>query len=149
MSAKKSTKKTVKAKVPLKEDKSTIDTLMQLKDLTKRTGILYEAQVANLKLWPYVLFDIVEHAILPDDHNRILTFNLTFDKKAKIPKDRKKRCEALEAWVWELLGKEWVTKIRLHDGTWWHQGERGAVWVPPPLEDGAVNRELTFEDVED
>lgn len=119
--------------------------LLALRDLTKRTGILYEAQVVNLKYWPYVLFAISDHQILPDDQKRILTFNLKFTKKK--PKNLKELCYTLERWCWNILGEEWQVKMRdARSGNWLFQGERGVPWKPPPVE--GADRELTFEDLE-
>lgn len=120
--------------------------LMQLRDLTRRTGILHDAQVTNLKYWPYVLFEISDHQILPDDLRRVLTFNLKFTKKK--PKNIKDLSRTLESWCWAILGEEYQIRVRdARSGLYLYHGSRGADWTPPKVD--GVGQELTFEQMEE
>lgn len=120
--------------------------LLSLRDLTRRTGILHEAQVVNLKYWPYVLFNISDHQILPDDLRRVLTFNVKFSKKK--PKNIKDLCRTLEQWCWALLGKEYMVRVRdARSGLYLYHGSRGVDWTPPRVE--GVEQDLTFEQMEE
>lgn len=112
--------------------KATYDELMKLRLLTERSGILHDAQVLQLKYWPYVVFAIKEHQILLDDRKRILTFDLTFSKG--VPKDFEQRAEALQNWVWDLLGPQFCIRLRnARNGKELLHGERkDPEWTPPP-----------------
>ena len=137
----------------MSEELSNFDKLMALRDMTKRTGIIYELQMVQLKNWPYVVFDVTDNLILPDDHKRILSFDLTFKPTKKKPKGYKKylkeRSEILEGWVWQILGGEWKVKIRNHDTKdWVFQGERAINWQPPVVK-GVEDRDLSFDDAEE
>ena len=116
--------KAKKAQVKESDDRMTV--LMQLRDLTQRTGILYEDQVQQLKIWPYVAFDLKEHTIYPDNEDRSLAFDLVF-KKAP-PKRADKKCSALKNWIQKLLGEEWLVVLKV-DGKVWYRGERSKPWV--------------------
>lgn len=104
--------------------------LLKLRIVTERSGILHDAQVLQLKYWPYVLFDIKEHSIIPDDRKRTLCFNLVFSKG--VPKDVKNRAEVLQGWVWSILGKQFAIKLRNgRNNKVLFDGERGdPEWKP-------------------
>jgi hypothetical protein len=114
--------------------------LLRLKDLTRRTGILQEAQVVQLEHWPYVLWDISEHETGVDSDQRAITFVLALKKKPTTAD--KKAAKRLEAWVWSLLGDEWMTKVFASSGKAkglkklvvkpLYQGERKVPFEPPP-----------------
>jgi hypothetical protein len=131
-----------------------MEKLRLLKDLTQRTGIIHELQMIQLKHWPYVVFDITDNLILPDDHKRVLSFDVTFAKKKKSKKAEKDlplkdRAKILEGWVWEILGKEWKVKVRNRvTKDWVYQGERGVNWQPPVIKD-VEDRDLSFDDMEE
>lgn len=128
------------------ELKAVREEVATLRDLTRRTGILHEAQVTNLKYWPYVLFEISSHEVLPDDLRRVLTFNLRFTKKK--PKNIKELCQTLESWCWGLLGPEYMIRVRdARSGKYLYHGTRGVTWLPPKVE--GVEEELTFEQLEE
>jgi hypothetical protein len=84
--------------------------LLRLKDLTRRTGLIQEAQVVQLRHWPHVLFDIGEHETGLDADNRSITFILQLKAPKATSKDRA-ACKRLEAWVRSLLGDEWLTSV--------------------------------------
>jgi hypothetical protein len=115
-------------------------TLVRLKDLTRRTGILHEAQVVQLEHWPHVLFNISEHETGVDSDQRVITFVLAI--KGKASKENHKHSKRLEAWVWSLLGDEWMTKVFATYGKTKglkkivvkpvYSGSRKAPFEPPP-----------------
>jgi len=120
--------------------------LLSLRDLTRRTGILHDAQVTNLKYWPYVLFEISDNQILPDDLRRVLIFNLRFTKKK--PKNVKDLSRTLEKWCWAILGEEYQIRVRdARSGLYLYHGSRGTDWTPPKVE--GVGQELSFEQLEE
>jgi hypothetical protein len=86
--------------------------LLMLKDLTKRMGVLHEAQVLQLKMWPLTLFT---HAKKTEERVNLETKEIDFDilqTKGKKPTDLKERFEALDKWTRWLLGDDWVVRVR-------------------------------------
>lgn len=89
----------------------TEEQLMLLKDLTERTGILHEAQILQLKMYPLVIFQNAKEVRLELD---IEKKELHFVSKFKIgnPKDFKVKCEQLESYVKWLLGTNWIVRVK-------------------------------------
>jgi hypothetical protein len=86
--------------------------LLRLKDLTRRTGVLAEPQMLQLRLWPRVVFkDVLDAELTVDIEHRILNYMVRVQKPPK-GKDRDLRVEALCVWVAELLGDEWAIVIK-------------------------------------
>lgn len=112
--------------------------LLRLKDLTKRTGLLQEAQVINLKHWPFVLWAITDHEIRVDCDDCSINFVLHLKSKKTPAKREKAAARKLEAWVQSILGDEWLVTVQYRHGKGkerdLYQGERKAEHkpIPPP-----------------
>lgn len=89
--------------------------LLRLKDLTRRTGVVAETQVLQLKLWPYMLFNIVgnDAEAKLDPYEKHVSWDLRLKGKPPAGKDLKARGETLESWLRTLLGDEWLLDIRV------------------------------------
>ncbi|NBT57436.1 hypothetical protein EBT16_01505 [bacterium] len=91
----------------------TWEQLMLLRDLTKRTGVLHEIQVTNLKLWPMIAFTHAQTSEFTwdvDKHN--VTFSLT--TKGASPKSMRARFDWLDQSVKALLGPEWGITVNMN-----------------------------------
>ncbi len=119
--------------------------LLKLRIITERSGILHDAQVLQLKMWPWVLFDISEVSIIPDDRKRSLYFDIKFTKN--VPSDLRKRADILSNWVWDLLGPQFRIQIRnARNGNVEYHGERkDQNWTPPPASQDEVKDDLVPE----
>lgn len=108
-----------------------MEQLMLLRAFTSRTGILHEAQVLNLKMWPSCVFDKVASSEFSFDwENATICFDIIF-KGRKRPKNITKSCEALAQFTKTLLGPEYEVRIFL-DGKEEHVAFRSVV-RPQPL----------------
>lgn len=89
-----------------------MEQLMLLRALTSSTGVLHEAQVLQLKMWPACFFKGVKsHEFVFQWERR----KLAYDIKAKGKHTHlKKRCVALEKCVHTLLGGEYQVTILLN-----------------------------------
>lgn len=93
--------------------------LLRAKDQTRRTGVLVEAQVLQLRLWPRVVFkDVLDVIIDPLD---IEGKTVNYVLRVKTPpkgKDLEKRIQVLEQSIHWLLGDDWgfVIKTRQKKG---------------------------------
>lgn len=86
-----------------------------LKEQTRLTGALHDAQVLQLKLWPLCVFDTATDSEFTwDPLTREVTFKLSFPKKAKKPSLGwwKERVSILNKWVQALLGDEWMIHVQ-------------------------------------
>jgi hypothetical protein len=123
--------------------KATREALYQLRDLTRRTGLVYEPQALQLQHYPYCLFPIDEARIEPDDQERTLIFSLRLNDALPTGEDLERRIEALESWCWGLLGDEWLVRIETRKkrggkAKLLHKGRRKAVFAPAKQPEGAV-----------
>lgn len=91
-----------------KKELTTAEKLAQLRYLTASTGALHEAQVAQLKIWPKVLFPCTESTVKVDIENKILWFTVKCSRKFRPNERGNRRAKALEQWCHDLLGKDWV-----------------------------------------
>jgi len=90
----------------------TLQDLLNLRALTDRMGCLHELQVVQLKNWPWVLFNnLTRFDVVPDVKTKIVEFRFSLSKTKKMPKDSKKRFDALNEWVKTLLGNDWLIKV--------------------------------------
>lgn len=94
-----------------------------LREQTRLTGALHEAQVLQLKMWPMVVFDTASASRFTwDPEGKVVTFTVTI-KNQKLAW-WKQRVTILNEWVQTLLGKDWV--IRVQAGKKTFAGQRGA-----------------------
>lgn len=108
-----------------------MEQLMLLRAFTARTGILHEAQVLNLKMWPACVFSRVKSSEFTFDwENATVCFDIIF--KGKRPKAIAKSCEALAHFTKTLLGPEYEVRISLN-GKEEHVSYRSVV-RPPPMQ---------------
>lgn len=94
--------------------------LQMLREQTRLTGGLHEAQVYNLKLWPLVLFDTAKRAEFTWDPDKKVIFYTVVKGEVRL---RKKwlqgRTDTLGRWVRELLGNEWKTYVEIGNFKLW------------------------------
>lgn len=103
-------------------DPSQEEQLLMLKDLTARMGVLHEAQVFQLKMWPLVLFT---HARKCEERVNIDGKEIDFvilQTKGKVPEDMEARMNALVDWTKWLLGDDWMVKVKLREKTLLRRG---------------------------
>ena len=87
--------------------------LLRLKDLTRRTAIIYVEQELQLKLWPHMLFDAVDAEAVADIPDRAIHYVVRVKGKPPVGKSLKERGEALEGWVRTLLGDDWFVDVKV------------------------------------
>jgi len=88
--------------------------LLLAKDLTRRTGILVEAQITQLRIWPMVSFDDVSDVeINPLDVETKTIHYLWRVRKVPSGADLMRRAEQLGGWVRSLLGDDWKINIKI------------------------------------
>lgn len=104
--------------------------LLRAKDQTRRTGILCEPQVLQLRLWPRVVFkDVLDVDIDPLDIEAKTVHYLLRVKTPPKGKDLVKRAEVLAGWIRSLLGDDWVYNLKVRQkkggpGRLVYRGER-------------------------
>lgn len=97
------------------EKNATLEQLRLLKDMTRRTGLLHEAQVHQLKIWPRVVFSTSTAASSEID---VKKKHLTFKVVTPKPPDALEcpEGEVLASWVRELLGDDWQVTVNFTAG---------------------------------
>lgn len=93
-------------------DDQLLEQLMKLKALTKETGMLHDAQVFQLKMYPLVLTHAVKSEITFKYQDEEVIFNIT-ETKGKKPKDIDKRLKLLEQYTQTLLGDNYKVKVKI------------------------------------
>lgn len=86
--------------------------LAHLSGLTKTTGVLHEAQVLQLKYWPYVMAPhakSIETVVFQE--KKEVRFVLKLGKKAP-PSDFQARLDALDRSVKTMLGYDWQVVVQ-------------------------------------
>ncbi len=85
--------------------------LVSLKALTRATGCLHEAQLLQLRMWPYFLYPKVKikYELRIDQDSKTVEYALKFPGKA--PSDLKQKGQELEEVFQWLLGVEWLLKL--------------------------------------
>lgn len=82
-----------------------------LRQLTESTGVLHEAQVLQLKYWPWILFTHISNSVAEVDlERRCVGFRLTIGDEEP-PQDLNKRYRVMDEWVKTLLGDRWYIRI--------------------------------------
>lgn len=88
--------------------------LQMLKQQTKLTGGLHDAQVLQLKMWPLVVFDTCTGSKFtwdPDKKQVVFTVEHPIKKMPKL-EYWKQRITVLNGWVQTLLGDEWCIQVK-------------------------------------
>lgn len=84
--------------------------LMWLRDLTRRTGVLHEAQVLQIKLYPHTVSKAIRNVeATVDMKKKVVTYTCDVTKREA---DFKKRTQMLGKCICELLGDEWQTVVK-------------------------------------
>lgn len=90
---------------------STKQQIQMLREMTRLTGGLHEAQVLQLKMWPMVLFTgLISHEFTWDETLKEVSFVLT-GKRPPL-KVVQAAVEVLNSWVQELLGESWIVRVK-------------------------------------
>jgi hypothetical protein len=92
--------------------KEQLEQLILLRDLTAKTGILHEAQVQQLRLWPLMLTHATKVDLFFNPSEKIIIFELGQAKGPK-PKDLKKNIHILSSWTKFLLGEHYKVSVLL------------------------------------
>lgn len=89
--------------------------LMQLRDLTARTGVLQEGQALQLRMWILVASgeDFFEDYEIDYNYpSKVVVFKLRKPDMKKAPKDLDKRYDVLTENVRWLLGEDHTIKVK-------------------------------------
>jgi hypothetical protein len=89
--------------------------ILLLADMTKKTGMLHDGQITQLKYWTLILTNAVKFGLDFRFEDRTLIFNL-LEFKGKAYKDQNKRFAYLSKWSKELLGDNGYTIIIQDNG---------------------------------
>jgi len=107
---------------------SSVDTVaaqvIQMRDMFRRTGVLYEVQMKNLTIWPYLAFPgvaKVEGGV--DIKKRRVLYELKLEKRKKLPSHMKARAQGLLESIHFLLGRDFELKVK-HRGAVIFHGKR-------------------------
>jgi len=94
------------------ENGTIVEQLVMLRNLTRLTGGIHEAQLFQLKLWPFLLYPKikVKYELRIDQDKKIVEYLLHFPSKTA-PKGIAKKLESLELDMQWLLGSEWILKV--------------------------------------
>ena len=93
-----------------------LEQMMLLKETTKTTGVLHQAQIEQLKYWPIVLIYANRFEITFDYEAKTVIYEIAeWDKNSK----QAKNFNSLEAYIKVLLGKEYKTIVK-EDVKVWH-----------------------------
>jgi hypothetical protein len=88
-----------------------IEQLVQLKFLTRVTGILHEAQVYQLKMWPLMLTHAMKSDVVFDYEGSIVIFNL-LKTEGNPPENIESRFLELARYTKFLLGDEYSVVVK-------------------------------------
>ena len=83
--------------------------LMVLKGLTRTTGVLHEAQIQQLRMWPHFMFPKLKHELRVNLDTKTIEYSLKFS--GKMPAKIQEKLKDLEAGIAWLLGGEWALKV--------------------------------------
>jgi hypothetical protein len=88
--------------------------LLLLRSMTERTGILHEAQLLQLKMYPIAMITNSKSAeIKVDIEGKVIDFFLKLDKKKNA--ELEIQCERVSEAVKWLLGPDWLVRVRVRD----------------------------------
>lgn len=97
-------------------DEGIRESLVRLRDITRMTGFIHDAQMLQLKHWPLIVFPCDQHAIQYESKQRVLVVTLRIMEKLPEEEDLKKRIKVFERWCWWLLGTEWSIRLKYRIG---------------------------------
>lgn len=85
--------------------------LMTLREMTSKTGLLHDAQVFQLKMYPLALTNATKAEVHYDYDKKSVIFIIT-ETKGRVPKEINKRLSLISDWTQTLLGEEYSVKIK-------------------------------------
>lgn len=95
--------------------------LQMLREMTRMTGALHEAQVLQLKMWPLMLFPWVSIKGVEftwSVEQKVVTYTLsTMPGRKANEKQLQERTGVLNEWLHELLGDEWRVAVTIKGKT--------------------------------
>jgi len=92
--------------------------LRLLRELTRSTGALHEAQVTQLKYWPRLTFPNSVSSEFEYQHEaRSLVFRVTIPWWKRSARNQKTRLEGLVRSVRDMLGSDMTVRVERGDGT--------------------------------
>ena len=98
--------------LPGELDEGVFEGLMRLRDITRMTGMVHDAQILQLKFWPRIVFPCESHSIEHDGEQRLLTIRLVLNGPLPEGDDLKKCTSMFESWCQTLLGDDWLVCLR-------------------------------------
>lgn len=99
---------------PLKEG-HIAEQLTQLRGFASRYGVLHEAHLLHLKIWPRVLFPTsISSVAKVDQAQRFVKILVKFQDKPPPMKDQKLAVARLLESVQWMLGREWKVEVRIN-----------------------------------
>jgi hypothetical protein len=103
-----------------------------LREMTERTGCLHEAQVLQIRLWPFAVDPSLDttHADV-DLEKRSLTYHWEAKNASTVDKNYRHRLNELSKSVDLLLGPSWAMDVRLNGVSIFSRSPRQA----PPRDD--------------
>lgn len=88
-----------------------------LREQTRITGALHEAQVMQLKVWPLALFDATKDSGFTwEPVARVVTFMPVMKKRSE--SWMKPRLKTIFKWTQDLLGGEWQVVVKANGKTY-------------------------------
>jgi hypothetical protein len=98
---------------------SVLKQLEMLREQTRLTGGLHEAQVLQLKNWPLVVFDkATSSAFTWDPDKKTVTFTIKEAGRSRGAAWWKDQVSVLNGWVQVLLGNEWMIYVKCGNKTY-------------------------------
>lgn len=88
-----------------------LEQLMTLREMTRKTGLLHDAQVFQLKMYPLALTNATKVSIEYDYDKKNVIFNI-IETQGRAPKEIKKKLDLICQWTKTLLGEEYSVKIK-------------------------------------
>jgi hypothetical protein len=82
--------------------------LLSLRALTRITGALHEAQILQLKLWPFVLYPKIKYELRINQDTKTIEYLMQIKGKVE------HKFEEFEEGVQWLLGPEWLLKVSVN-----------------------------------
>ena len=103
-----------------------------LRELTRRTGVLHEAQVLQLSYWVRIMVDnSTDAVILPEldvnDQLAAITFDVTTEGRDRPITELRERLVHLDEHVKFLLGSQIATKVKLNGKLMVEYGPRASL----------------------
>ena len=100
--------------VPQDASMDWLDQLAYLREMSKTTKTIHEAQAMQLRIWPRVALPHTKSSTANVDFDtKTVSFSCQRDQSEEEPEDLQERLEQLTQWTQFLLGDDWLVTIFL------------------------------------